>query len=88
MLKKWIRRWLQEDYSKLEVVRASDAPSTSPSREGMSFTLYPAVGGHVLETRCYDPKTDRNIGTLYMIDGGGDFADQVSKAIMMEMMKQ
>ena len=87
MFKKWIRRWLQDDYQ-IQPIRASDAPSTRPTREGMSFMLYPAVGGHVLETRCYDSKTDRNIGTLYMIDGEGDFAEQVSKAIMMEMMKQ
>jgi hypothetical protein len=90
MLRKWLRRWLNEEskYGDIHEVVAGPVPSNRPSREGLSFTLYPAVGGHVLETRCYDQKTDRHIGTLYMIDGEGDFADQVAKSITLEMMKQ
>lgn len=55
---------------------------------GMKLTLYPAVGGHVLEAGHYDEKEDEWSYKLYMINEGDDFAKQVSQAIMMESMSQ
>jgi hypothetical protein len=45
------------------------------------------VGGHILESRVYNQKTDRSDGTLYMIHEDQDFAKQVAQAIMLEQMK-
>jgi hypothetical protein len=45
------------------------------------------VGGHILESRVYNPKTDRSEGTLYMIHEDQDFARQVAQAIMLEQIK-
>jgi hypothetical protein len=53
----------------------------------MNFCLYTAVGGHILESRTYNSKTDRTEGTLYMIHEDEDFAKQVAQAIMLEQMK-
>jgi hypothetical protein len=53
----------------------------------MNFCLYQAVGGHILESRTYNQKTDRTEGTLYMIHDDEDFARQVAHAIMLEQMK-
>jgi hypothetical protein len=53
----------------------------------MNFCLYNAVGGHILESRTYNQKTDRTEGTLYMIHEDQDFAKQVAQAIMLEQMK-
>lgn len=55
---------------------------------GMRFHLYKAVGGHILETHVYDRREDTTEHTLYMISDDGDFAKQVSEAILMEAMKQ
>jgi hypothetical protein len=54
---------------------------------GMNFTLYRAVGGHILETNRYDERTDRRHNELYMIDEERDFATQVAQAIMIESVK-
>ena len=92
-LRRWILKWLsttEDDSAKYGAIReiVSSAPRSSPSREGLNFVLYPAVGGHILECRNYDQKTDRNNSTLHMIHDDQNFADQVAKAIMIEMMKQ
>ena len=92
-LRRWILKWLsttEDDSDKYGIIKETitSAPRNVPSREGLSFTLYPAVGGHVLECRNYDQRTDRNNSTLHMIHEDQNFADQVAKAIMLEMMKQ
>jgi hypothetical protein len=56
--------------------------------DSMNFKLYKSVGGHILETQVYDERNDQHNHTLYMILDEEDFAAQVSKAIMLEMMKQ
>jgi len=85
----WIRRiirnWLQqEEPIKLETVIAA---RDSINQQGMNFSLYRAVCGHILESRTYNSKTDRHEGTLYMIHEDQDFAKQVAQAIMLEQMK-
>ena len=86
-LRRAVRNWLmQEEPAMLRetVVSSRDAPR----QDGLNFSLYRAVGGHVLECRIYNAKTDRHDGTLYMIHEGEDFAKQVAQAIMLEHMKQ
>ena len=89
-LRRWLLKWLSrsEDEGKVYSVVSNDIQSTRPSKEGLNFVLYPAVGGHILECRVYDHKTDRNNNTLYMIHDDEDFAQQVAQSIMLEMMKQ
>ncbi len=87
-LRRKLRRWLNEEdilLSRPEVVHERDR--SSPSQNGMNFCLYTAVGGHILESRVYNQKTDRTEGTLYMIHEDEDFAKQVAQAIMLEQMK-
>ena len=96
---KWFKRWFRNmckeawhDAQKEEMDAAprlvsSDDSRTSPRQDGLNFVLYKAVGGHILESRQYNHRTDRNEGTLYMIHEDEDFAKQVAQAIMMEQMK-
>jgi hypothetical protein len=65
-----------------------DHSSSSLDSTGMRFHLYKAVGGHILETHVYNERNDATEHTLYMINDDGDFAKQVSEAILMEAMKQ
>lgn len=85
-LRRALRNWLQQEEPimlKETVVAGRD----TPRQDGLNFCLYRAVGGHVLECRVYNAKTDRHDGTLYMIHEDQDFATQVAQAIMMEQMK-
>lgn len=85
-LRRAVRNWLMQEEPvmlKETVVSTRD----TPRQDGLNFCLYRAVGGHVLETRTYNPKTDRHEGTLYMIHEDQNFATQVAQAIMLEQMK-
>jgi hypothetical protein len=87
-LKRKIRNWLNQDEMYATVTENKlVARSDSIQSSGMNFSLYKAVGGHILEARSYDQRTDRHIGTLYMIQEDDDFAKQVAQAIMLEQMK-
>ena len=87
-LLKWLSR--SEEDSRVYSISSNDiiAGPNRPSKDGLNFVLYPAVGGHILECRNYDRRTDANNSTLYMIHDDEDFAQQVAKSIMLEMMKQ
>ena len=87
-LRRAIRNWLQQEESlsmgkELETVTAREGPR----QDGLNFILYKAVGGHILESRVYNSKTDRHEGTLYMIHEDQDFAKQVAQSIMLEQFK-
>ena len=85
-LRQAVRNWLMQEAPimlKETVVSSRDAPR----QDGLNFSLYKAVGGHVLESRVYNSRTDRHDGTLYMIHEDDDFAKQVAQAIMLEQFK-
>jgi hypothetical protein len=87
-LRRKLRNWLdEEDEIKLSRASVVERDRHSPAQNGMNFCLYAAVGGHILESRVYNQKTDRTDGTLYMIHDDEDFARQVAQAIMLEQMK-
>jgi hypothetical protein len=86
-LKRKLRRWLNEEDIHLERATVIERDRSAPAMNGMNFCLYNAVGGHILESRTYNQKTDRTEGTLYMIHEDQDFAKQVAQAIMLEQMK-
>jgi len=87
-LKRKIRNWLErDDEIKLQRATVVERDRSGPQQNGMNFCLYQAVGGHILESRTYNSKTDRTDGTLYMIHDDEDFAKQVAQAIMLEQMK-
>lgn len=51
---------------------------------GMKFTIYTAVGGHIMETAHFSESRDEYEYKLYMIRDDEDFAKQVAQAVMME----
>ena len=55
--------------------------------QGMSFNLYAAEGGTVVETSFYDAKNDRNDHRLYLIPQGDDFTNTLGQIVSMERMK-
>jgi len=89
-LRRRLLKWLSKDDDDNQVYLVSESVTAPirPSADGLNFVLYPAVGGHILECRHYDRRTDSNNNTLYMIHEDEDFAQQVAKSIMLEMMKQ
>lgn len=85
-LRQAVRNWLSQDGPN-RTMKETVVSSRDINQQGMSFSLYQAVGGHILESRTFNHKTDRHEGTLYMIHEDDDFAKQVAQAIMLEQMK-
>jgi len=53
----------------------------------MTFNLYAAQGGSVIETHIYDEKTDRVNNTLYVIPEGGSFGTTLEEIVTLERLK-
>lgn len=92
---KWFNKWFAkkcqqawEDYRKqpveatLSVERASKIESI-----GMNFTVYKASGGHIIEHRVYDRKTDRNNNSLHIITEDKDLGEEIGKIITFESLR-
>lgn len=55
---------------------------------GVSFTLYNANGGHIVELRHYDEKTDRMKNALHIIPADKDLGEQLGQIITFEALKR
>ena len=55
--------------------------------QSMTFNLYAAQGGSVIETHIYDEKTDRVNNTLYVIPEGGSFGTTLEEIVTLERLK-
>jgi hypothetical protein len=55
---------------------------------GVSFTLYKANGGHVVELRDYDPQTDRNTNSLHLVPSDKDMGEALNHIITYEALKR
>jgi hypothetical protein len=51
---------------------------------GMNFTVYRANGGHIIEHRVYDRKTDRSDSSLHIITDDKDLGEELAKIITFE----
>jgi hypothetical protein len=58
------------------------------SQNPIHFTVYKASGGHVVEFRHYDQKSDRHSGGLYIITDRDNFSDELGKLVMMECLSR
>ena len=66
------------------VVKSDSSVDSEPQ---LNFKIYGATGGHVMEFRRYDKKTDRYDNQLYVISTDDDMGERVARIVNMEMMK-
>lgn len=57
------------------------------SSNGMHFTVYRANGGHIIEHRIYDRKTDRHNNSLHIITDEKDLGEELGKIITFENLR-
>ena len=55
---------------------------------GVSFTLYNANGGHVVELRHYDEKADRMKNSLHIVPHDKDLGESLNHIITYEALKR
>jgi hypothetical protein len=88
-LKRKLRDWVREaDYegSEKAIVSARDldSPDTEPV---LTFRIYSANNGKILEFRRYDRKNDRSDNSTYIIEKDKDISEYVAKCLSLEMLK-
>jgi hypothetical protein len=73
----------------LGAVMKSSPPERAESIDsrGITFKLFPARGGLVIETYHYDDRTDSNQNTLHLIAESEDLSEALSRIISMEAMR-
>jgi len=95
---KWFDNWIRKKYHALDSIgREPDVVSScgqaiavnrSPDMPGTNFTLYPAVGGHIVELRHYDNKTDRTHTKLHIVTSDNDLGEAIGKIITYEALSR
>jgi hypothetical protein len=61
--------------------------SSSIGAQGMNFTIYSANGGHVVEYRSYDTKSDERINNLHIINSGEDMGERIGQIVTLELLR-
>ena len=96
-LKKWFRRAVKNAWDEArneQCEKAQDCSigsvkgSHSLQARGMSFTIYKADGGHILEYNHYDEKTDRHNSGLHIVTVDQDLGQQIAHAYTLEALKR
>jgi hypothetical protein len=100
MVIRWVREdWEQasvdhneDDYNisrpiTLRRGRTDSCSNTLDSEATLTFTVYNAIGGKVVEFRRYDRKNDRSDHTVYVIGKDEDFGEKISRISTLEVMK-
>ena len=88
---KWFDKWFlkkcrQAWDSTKEPTKMESVPmrTNSIDTSGMNFTVYRANGGHVIETRTHDRRTDRYSHGLHIITDEKNLGEEIAKIITFE----
>lgn len=84
----WSKRaWEDTRSGEYAISGAVKSDSSVDSEPQLNFKIYGATGGHVMEFRRYDKKTDRYDSQLYVISTDDDMGERIARIVNMEMMK-
>lgn len=93
----WIRQKLHNFIFPQDTIESGLRPSAKNSvvsrsrtldSRGMSFTIYTASGGYILEYTNYDEKTDRHNQALHVIHPDQDLGQGIAHIITLEMLRK
>ena len=97
----WIKRkiisWLKEEQTLSADDYAPQMVSNTISKSNrieserhnrMSFNVYKASGGHVVEFSSYDHVRDHHTHNLHIINDDEDFAESLGKIVFMESLRK
>lgn len=87
---KWVREDWDSEYKKNKDVvgiRAVDDTSVPESDPMLTFRIYGATNGRILEFRRYDRKNDRSDNSTYIIEKDKDIGEYVNKCLNLELLK-
>lgn len=83
----WENRHSSEMAPQPETIGGIAIATKSIDSHGMNFTVYRANGGHVIETRMYDKRVDRNNNGLHIITDDKDLGQEIGRIITFEHLR-
>lgn len=87
-LKNIVTRWVRDDWNTVGTVKASPSRSIDEIRDPeLSFKVYCATGGYIMDFRRYNRKNDSYDGQLYVITKEEDIGERVARIVNLEMLK-
>ena len=90
--KRQLWKWAEDGKYSIEAQYSdsyySDDIDTPRSDPAMSFKIYNAVGGKIVEFRMIDKQSDEYISKLYIIHDEEDFGDSIKKIAMLNALSQ
>jgi hypothetical protein len=95
---KWLRKkiiqWVREDWdaeykkSSEKGVLVSNSDINVPEDDPiLTFRIYSANNGQILEFRRYDRKNDRHNNSTYIIEKDRDIGEYINKCLSLELLK-
>ena len=85
-LKERFRDWLMDD-GIIADIESLHIDTSSLHTTPMNLSIYRAAGGTIVETRCYDRKSDENNYRLHIITDDKDLGAEIGKIITMETLR-
>ena len=64
-----------------------DSVPTRFSTQGFTFTIYPAIGGTVVEYRTYNASKDRSDSKLHAIPTDSNLGEEITKIVTYECLR-
>jgi len=86
---KWVREDWEEERKKntVEGVSLRDSEHCVDDDPVLTFRIYSATNGQIIEFRRWDKKADRNYNSTYIVEKDKDLGEYVNKCLSLEMLK-
>ena len=88
---KWVREDWENERKKNSVegiaVGSRDSEHSVDADPVLTFRIYSATNGQIIEFRRWDQKADRNNNSTYLIPKDEDIGEYVNKCLSLEMLK-
>jgi hypothetical protein len=82
-------RWAMSYDNPKDRVELCEPVSTNRlNGSGLNFTIFSASGGHVVEYRSYDTKSDERINNLHIITSDQDIGERIGQIVTMELLRK
>ena len=92
-LKRKVIKWVREDWGnerKGNAVEGIGIPATEHKVDDdpvLTFRIYSATNGQIIEFRRWDKKADRNYNSTYIVEKDKDLGEYINKCLSLEMLK-
>lgn len=94
-LKRRVIKWVREDWDAQYEKNREEGIALSPREFDprpeddpiLTFRIFGAANGQILEFKRYDKKADRNHNSTYIVEKDKDLGEYINKCLSLEMLK-